>query len=81
MLICDANDIPFENGSFDGVVLQAALEHVADPYRCVEETHRVLKEKGLVYAETAFMQQVHGGRYDFTRFTRLGHRRLFRRFD
>ena len=26
------------------------------------------------------MQQVHGGRYDFTRFTHLGHRRLFRKF-
>jgi hypothetical protein len=34
-----------------------------------------------VYAETPFMQQVHGGRYDFTRFTHLGHRRLFRMFD
>jgi hypothetical protein len=27
------------------------------------------------------MQQVHGGRYDYTRFTQLGHRRLFRQFD
>jgi hypothetical protein len=27
------------------------------------------------------MQQVHFGRYDFTRFTHLGHRRLFRRFE
>jgi hypothetical protein len=26
------------------------------------------------------MQQVHGWPYDFTRFTLLGHRRLFRRF-
>jgi hypothetical protein len=27
------------------------------------------------------MQQVHMGKYDFTRFTHLGHRRLFRRFE
>jgi hypothetical protein len=27
------------------------------------------------------MQQVHMGRYDFTRFTHLGHRRLFRKFE
>jgi hypothetical protein len=40
----------------------------------------VLKKRGLVYAETPFMQQVHMGRYDFTRFTHSGHRRLFRRF-
>jgi SAM-dependent methyltransferase len=80
-LICDAHDIPFADGAFDGVVAQAMLEHVVDPFRCVEEIHRVLKPNGLVYAETPFMQQVHGGAYDFHRFTRRGHRRLFRRFE
>ena len=80
-LVCDAHGIPFEDNSFDGVIVQAVLEHVVDPWRCVEEIHRVLKEDGLVYAETPFMQQVHGGRYDFTRFTHLGHRRLFRKFE
>ena len=33
-----------------------------------------------MYAETPFMQQVHLGKYDFHRFTHLGHRRLFRYF-
>ncbi len=81
ILMCDAHNIPFEDNSFDGVIVQAVLEHVVDPWRCVEEIHRVLKEDGLVYAETPFMQQVHGGRFDFTRFTHLGHRRLFRKFE
>jgi SAM-dependent methyltransferase len=80
-LICDAHDIPFKDESFDGVIIQAVLEHVVDPQRCVEEIHRVLKPGGLVYAETPFMQQVHAGRYDFMRFTHLGHRRLFRQFE
>jgi uncharacterized protein YbaR (Trm112 family) len=80
-LICDAHDIPFEDGSFDGVIAQAVLEHVVDPHRCVQEIHRVLKDQGIVYAETPFMQQVHGRQYDFTRFSHLGHRRLFRRFE
>ena len=80
MLIVDAHDIPFDDRSFEGVIVQAVLEHVVDPHRCVSEIHRVLKEEGVVYAETPFMQQVHGGRYDFTRFTHLGHRRLFRFF-
>jgi uncharacterized protein YbaR (Trm112 family)/SAM-dependent methyltransferase len=80
-LICDAHDIPFEDQVFDGVIAQAVLEHVADPYRCVAEIHRVLKRDGLVYAETPFIQQVHGGKYDFTRFTHRGHRRLFRAFE
>ena len=35
---------------------------------------------GIVYAETPFMQQVHEGAYDFTRYTVLGHRYLFKKF-
>jgi SAM-dependent methyltransferase len=80
-LACDAHELPFDDASFDGAICQAVLEHVLDPYRCVQEIHRVLKQGGVVYAETPFMQQVHGGRYDFTRFTDLGHRRLFRHFE
>jgi SAM-dependent methyltransferase len=80
-LICDAHSIPFADNSFDAVIVQAVLEHVVDPYLCVKEIHRVLKKDGIVYSETPFMQQVHGGCYDFTRFTYLGHRRLFRNFE
>jgi SAM-dependent methyltransferase len=80
-LVCDAHDLPFEDGSFQCVIAQAVLEHVVDPHRCVEEIHRVLAPAGVVYAETPFMQQVHLGRFDFSRFTHLGHRRLFRHFE
>jgi SAM-dependent methyltransferase len=80
-VLFDAHDIPYEDATFDAVIAQAVLEHVADPWRCVEEITRVLKDGGTVYAETPFMQQVHGGAYDFTRFSLLGHRRLFRRFE
>ncbi len=80
-LICDAHDLPFDDESFDGVIVQAVLEHVVDPHRCVGEIHRTLKGRGIVYAEVPFLQAVHGGRYDFTRFTDLGLRRLCRRFE
>lgn len=76
----DAHSLPFADNTFDAVIVQAVLEHVVDPVRCVGEIHRVLRPQGLVLAETPFMQQVHLGRYDFTRFTHLGHRRLFRMF-
>ena len=79
--ICDAHSLPFPNEYFSGVVAMAVLEHVADPYRCVEEIHRVLVDGGMVFASTPFLQPVHMGAYDFTRFTYLGHRRLFRWFD
>lgn len=81
MLICDAHNLPFTDNAFDGIIVQAVLEHVLDPYICVNEICRVIKMDGIVYAETPFMQQVHGKQFDFTRFTHLGHRRLFRHFE
>ena len=80
-MLCDAQQIPFEDETFDAVVAQAVLEHVTDPQRAAAEIWRVLKPGGLVYSETPFLQQVHAGAYDFTRYTHLGHRRLFRRFE
>ncbi|WP_325894949.1 hypothetical protein [Grimontia sp. NTOU-MAR1] len=41
----------------------------------------MLRPEGLVYAETPFLQHVHEGPYDFTRFTESGHRLLFRQFS
>jgi len=79
--VADAHGIPLATGSVDAVWIQAVLEHVLEPNRVVDEIHRVLKPEGLVYAETPFMQQVHEGAYDFTRYTESGHRWLFRRFD
>lgn len=80
-LIADSHCLPFKNNIFDGVVCQAVLEHVFSPNLCAKEIERVLKVGGIVYAETPFMQQVHGGNYDFTRFTLRGHRNLFLGFE
>lgn len=79
--VCDAHQLPFADGSFDAVVCCSVLEHVLEPHTCVAEIHRVLRENGCVYAVTPFIAQVHMGAHDFTRFTFLGHRALFRRFD
>jgi SAM-dependent methyltransferase len=79
--IADAHQIPLADRSVDAVVVHAVLEHVLDPSRVVGEIHRVLRDDGLVYAETPFLQQVHAGPYDFTRYTSSGHRYLFRWFE
>ncbi|WP_130580319.1 class I SAM-dependent methyltransferase [Bradyrhizobium sp. Leo170] len=81
LLVADAHRLPFEDGVFDGVWVQAVLEHVLEPASVVNEIHRVLRRRGLVYAETPFMQQVHERGYDFSRFTRSGHRWLFKQFS
>ncbi len=79
--LCDCHDLPFADETFDGAIVVAVFEHVADPYRCAEEIRRVLVPEGRIYSATPFLQPVHMGRYDFTRFTFLGHRRLLRGFD
>ncbi len=80
-ILCDVHQLPFADSSFDAVVAQAVLEHVLDPPAAAKEIHRVLRPRGIVYSEIPFMQQVHEGPFDFTRFTELGQRRLFRMFD
>jgi SAM-dependent methyltransferase len=78
--LADGHQLPLNDGTVDGVVIQAVLEHVLDPQAVVDEIRRVLRPGGLVFASTPFMQQVHEGPYDFTRFTESGHRYLFRHF-
>ena len=80
-LFCDAHDLPFQDESFSGVVASAVLEHVASPDRVATEMHRVLLSGGFLYTEIPFLQQVHEGAYDFTRYTLSGHRRLLNHFE
>jgi SAM-dependent methyltransferase len=79
-LVADGHQLPFADRSFDGVWIQAVLEHVLEPRQVVDEIRRVLADGGYVYAETPFLQGVHEGAFDFTRFTPTGHRWLFRGF-
>ena len=77
----DGHAIPLADASLDGVIVQAVLEHVLEPTVVAHEIERVLRVGGIVYADTPFLQQVHEGAYDFTRFTDSGHRFLFRGFE
>ena len=79
--VADAHSIPVIDEAIDCVIIQAVLEHVISPNTVVAEIHRVLKSDGIVYAETPFMQQVHEGAFDFTRYTDSGHRGLFGQFE
>lgn len=77
---CDAHELPYRDQSIQGVITTAVLEHVMYPERAAAEISRVLATGGILYSELPFMQQVHEGAYDFTRYTLSGHRRLFNRF-
>ena len=53
--IADAHQIPLPKNYFDAVIIQAVLEHVLEPCEVVKEIYRVLKPRGIVYAETPFL--------------------------
>lgn len=80
-IIADGHHLPLMDACVHGVWIGAVLEHVLTPSEVVAEIHRVLAPGGVVFAESPFMQQVHEGAFDFTRFTLSGHRWLFRQFE
>jgi SAM-dependent methyltransferase len=79
-VFADAHNLPFEDRYFDAVITTAVLEHVLYPEVVAGEMARVLEIGGLMYSELPFLQHVHEGAYDFTRYTLSGHRRLLNHF-
>lgn len=77
----DGHAIPLADGSVDGVIIQAVLQYVLEPTVVAKEIHRVLSSRGIVYADSPFIQQVAEGPYDLMRFTDSGQRYLFRGFE
>lgn len=79
-VFCDSHCLPFANSVFDGVISTAVMEHVLYPDKVVGEVRRVLKDDCFIYSEIPFLQSVHEGAYDYTRYTMSGHRRLMEYF-
>jgi SAM-dependent methyltransferase len=52
LLVADAEQLPFDDGSFDLVFSFHVLEHVASPTRAVSEMRRVLPSSGGIWLGT-----------------------------
>lgn len=65
----DGINLPFEEGSFDGVLASEVLEHVFTIDACLKEIFRVLKPGGRVLATCPFVWPLHEQPYDFARYT------------
>jgi SAM-dependent methyltransferase len=70
--------LPFEDASFDGVVVKDLLEHVEDPVLVVREVRRVIVPGGRVFASSPDAQRWVWDDYTHRRpFTRKAFRLLF----
>lgn len=51
-LLADAENLPFADASFHGVLMVASLHHLSQPLRALREAHRVLKPGGMLVLGT-----------------------------
>lgn len=77
-VVADAIRLPFKDGSFEGVWMEAVLEHVTEPCRIIHEIVRVLKVDGWLYCEVPFLQGEHSAPGDFRRWTMPGLQQFFK---
>jgi SAM-dependent methyltransferase len=79
-VVCDLVALPFADGSIDGLISEAVLEHVPDPAAHVAEMFRVLRPGGRVQCFFPFMQAFHASPHDYSRLTIPGLLHLFEAF-
>jgi SAM-dependent methyltransferase len=75
----DAYRLPFADASIGGMHCEAVLEHLEFPDDAAREMHRALRDGGLVFAATPFLQPYHAYPDHYQNFTLRGHTRLFER--
>jgi SAM-dependent methyltransferase len=69
----NAEDLPFEDESFDVVVMDAVLEHIPDVGAAISETARILKPGGCFVGYAAYMECFHEISYSHLSFMALEH--------
>ena len=62
-VVGDGDHLPFDDHSFDGVLMAAVLEHMPDLDRTMAEVRRVLKMGGKVFGYASFLEPFHGLSY------------------
>ena len=62
--------------NYDSVVCLEVLEHVKNPFRAIDEMHRILKKEGSLILSVPHLSRLHEEPNDFYRFTKYGLRFL-----
>ncbi|MFD2572375.1 class I SAM-dependent methyltransferase [Spirosoma soli] len=69
--ICPADNLPFENQSFDFALCTQVLEHVRKPEAVINEISRILKPGGMLFLTVPQSWEEHEQPYDYHRFTKF----------
>jgi SAM-dependent methyltransferase len=72
-VVADAENLPFENESFDVVIMDAVLEHIPNVSAAFKEVGRILKPGGVFIGYVAFMECFHEISYSHLSFKALEH--------
>ena len=75
----NGREIPFDDNFFDVAVCTQVLEHVISPESLLLEIRRTLKPGGQIFLTMPFIWNEHEIPYDFNRFTRYEHERIFKK--
>ena len=65
----DGFNLPFVNGSVDGVISTQVLEHVPNARLLIKEMSRIIKPNGNIILSIPFVWQEHETPFDFSRFS------------
>jgi SAM-dependent methyltransferase len=69
---CSCYELPFSNGSMEGMMFISVLEHLENPPLALKEAHRVMGSGGDILISTPFIFPVHSFPMDFRRWTLEG---------
>lgn len=72
-VVADAENLPFEDNTFDVAIMDAVLEHIPDVGKAYAEMARVLKPGGLFVGYVAFMECFHEISYSHLSFKAIEH--------
>jgi ubiquinone/menaquinone biosynthesis C-methylase UbiE len=72
-VVGNAQDLPFEDNTFDVAIMDAVLEHIPEVEKAISEVSRVLKPGGIFIGYVAFMECFHEISYSHLSFKALEH--------
>jgi SAM-dependent methyltransferase len=74
---CDLNQpLPFDDGSFDTLILSDVLEHLCEPDMLWRQMSRVLRNNGRIICSVPFFYWLHESPHDYYRYTEFALRRF-----